>query len=66
MMVITHNKKNYSLKNYLFLWYEALGKEPGDHKKECIVVYKLKMSELRLKDIQILPFHVLWALILWP
>lgn len=43
------------------MWYEALGKEAGDHKKKCIVVYKSKMAELRLKGIQILPFHVLWA-----
>lgn len=62
-MVITHNrKKTYSLKNYLFIWFEALGKEAGNHKKKkCIVVYKPKMAELRLKDIQILPFHVLWT-----
>lgn len=44
------------------MWFEALGKKAGDHKKnKCIVVYKPKMAELRLKDIQILPFHVLWA-----
>lgn len=32
------------------MWYEALGKEAGDHKKKnCIVVYKEKMAELQLK-----------------
>lgn len=42
------------------MWYEALGKEAGDHKKKKYIAgYKLKMSELRLKDIHILPFHVL-------
>jgi len=33
------------------MWYEALGKEAGDHKKKnCIVVYKQKTAVLRLKE----------------
>lgn len=42
------------------MWYEALEKDAGDHKKKCIVVYKRKMAEFKLKDIKVLPFHVLW------